>query len=170
MRGFWQNSQTHFTFFLYDNPLRCSSGPSLCMGFQFCPTKSRSLGTPGSEQSDKHFTQVDEAQGSHRNNETSVILPSTTACGCLTVAVVLVGGRSGETGPGDVDASHHARLFILHLFLRLLLLVLLAAVPHAALWRILVRAVETRLVERDLELQKRATEVETLELSIFYFP
>lgn len=76
-----------------------------------------------------------------------------TAC-CLTVAVARVRGWACQAGPRDVDASHHAGLLIWHLRV-FLLLVLLAAVPNAALRRILVRAVEARLVEWDLELKAK---------------
>lgn len=73
-------------------------------------------------------------------------------------------GRAGETGSRDVDSSHHAWLFVRHLPVSFLLLVLLPAVPRAALRRVLVRALETRLIERDLELQ----EMEKIEISIYY--
>lgn len=65
-----------------------------------------------------------------------------------------MGWRGDDAGARDVDASHHAgRLFLL------LLLFLVSTVPHAALRRILVRAVEARLVEGDLQLQRKTTEI-----------
>lgn len=73
---------------------------------------------------------------------------------CLTVTVGCVRGRGGETGSRDVNAPHHAWLFLCDLLVSFFLLVFLPAVPHTALRRILVRTVETRLIERDLELQK----------------
>ena len=50
------------------------------------------------------------------------------------VLTIAVGGGAGETGPRDVDASHHAGLVVRHLRPDpALLLVLAVAVPGAAL-------------------------------------
>lgn len=73
---------------------------------------------------------------------------------CLTVATG-VRWRAGESSPRNVESPHHARLFVCHLLILFLLLLLLflAAVPRAALGWILVCTMETRLIERDLELR-----------------
>lgn len=80
--------------------------------------------------------------------------PSLLLSCALTIAVGRVCGRAGESGSRDVDASHHAWLFVRYLPIPFVLLVLFPAVPHAALWWILVRALEARLIERDFELEE----------------
>lgn len=76
---------------------------------------------------------------------------------CLTSAVWAVSGRAGGiTRSGDVDPFHaDASFFLSSSPHSSSLFFLLAAVPDAALGRVLEGALQARLVKRDLQLWRK---------------